>query len=316
MRRLTPTTIGLIVAGLLILVLGILLVRERGSAQPKLADDQVQSRAAPGIQQRCASQRTYDRIKLELFRRAAEVRGSGRVPFDRLSSYSVVRMESPLLTNHDKELGTLRCSGRLSLDLPPGVSVVGGRRTLRADIDYVLQPAADGSGDVVILEGADAIIVPLATLARTGSKSQLPSLSLPAPSPGAELGAVEQRSDLQAPAVPTQKQASSTESERKTMPSAQATSNGRPSFNCRYARTRGETAVCNDGALAALDRQMAAQYYRGISAVDARQRQALTATRDRFLRYRDQCPSHACIAEAYRGRMREISDIVSDGRSP
>jgi len=146
MRRFTPTTIGLIVAGVIILVLGISLARERGSAQTAPSDDQVQSRAAQGIQQRCASQRSYDRIKLELFRRAVETRGSGRAPFDRLSSYSVVRMERPLLTDHDEELGTLRCSGRLSLDLPPGVAVVGGRRTLAADIDYVLQPAADGSG--------------------------------------------------------------------------------------------------------------------------------------------------------------------------
>ena len=42
--------------------------------------------------------------------------------------------------------GAVSCSGSLSLDLPPGVGVVGGRRTLSADVDYVVQQAADGSG--------------------------------------------------------------------------------------------------------------------------------------------------------------------------
>ena len=33
-------------------------------------------------------------------------------------------------------------------------------------------------------------------------------------------------------------------------------------------------------------------------------------TRDAFLRFRDGCPDNACIAETYRGRMREIRDIM------
>ena len=48
------------------------------------------------------------------------------------------------------------------------MAVVGGRRTLTSDVDYTVQPAADGSGNVVLLRNADAIIAPLATLARVG----------------------------------------------------------------------------------------------------------------------------------------------------
>jgi hypothetical protein len=36
----------------------------------------------------------------------------------------------------------------------------------------------------------------------------------------------------------------------------------------------------------------------------------LTRTRDSFLIYRDRCTSNDCIAETYRGRMREIRDIM------
>jgi uncharacterized protein len=65
--------------------------------------------------------------------------------------------------------------------------------------------------------------------------------------------------------------------------------------------------------LAALDRQMASQFYRAVGSGTARQREALRATRTRFLRYRDGCRSDDCIADAYRGRIAEIRDIMSGG---
>jgi uncharacterized protein YecT (DUF1311 family) len=306
MRRINPIAAIVVIAGLIILVLGILLVRARSGSSDEISGSQAASAAQDKTQQRCASQRTYDRIKEELFRRAVETRGSGRTPFDRLSSYAVVRMERPLLTEHDPELGTVRCAGRLSLDLPPGVAVIGGRRTLSADIDYVLQPAADGSGDVVMLEGADAIVVPLATLATTGAG---PGLQPPRVAEAMPRQTVETPVQPEPPTIALQSPRAPAAT-RQTQPPARAAAPGaRPSFNCRHARTRGEIAVCSDEGLAALDRQMAAQYYRAISAADARQRQLLARTRDAFLRFRDRCPSEACIADAYRGRMREIRDI-------
>jgi uncharacterized protein len=42
----------------------------------------------------------------------------------------------------------------------------------------------------------------------------------------------------------------------------------------------------------------------------------LQRTRASFLRFRDRCTSDACIADTYRGRMREISDIMSGRWSP
>jgi uncharacterized protein len=103
---------------------------------------------------------------------------------------------------------------------------------------------------------------------------------------------------------------------QESEPRAAAVGQARPSFNCRYARTRGEIAVCQDSGLAALDRQMSSQYYRALAAASTRQRAILTSTRDSFLRYRDRCPSNVCIAETYRGRMREIRDIMSGDWRP
>lgn len=284
-------TLIIAAVALALLVAAVLLLLPRGiSNQDRLSDEQATGSAAQAPRSRCGTQATYDRIKTELFRQAAEVRKSDQAAFDRLSAYASVRMERPLQKSRDEGLGTIRCSGRLSLDLPPGVAVVGGRRTLSADIDYILQPAADGSGDVVVLEGADPIIVPLATLARTGAPRTPQPDVLPPVAPGTP--------PLAAPPPPPP-------------PAVPEANRASPSFNCRHARTSGEIAVCNNPSLAALDRQMAEQYFRALSVAGPRQRAQLTATRSAFLRFRDQCPSEACIAETYRGRMREIRDIMA-----
>ena len=55
---------------------------------------------------------------------------------------------------------------------------------------------------------------------------------------------------------------------------------------------------------------MAAQFQAAFSDADRSQRALLTNTRDSFLRYRDNCPNEACMAQTYRGRIREIRDIM------
>src|SRR5438067_1036928 len=144
----------------------------RNSAQDKLtsnavASNEVAATRAAAPDKRCATQATYDLVKRELFRRAAQQRGSDQAAYDELAGFAVVRMENPVVESEDSTTGAVNCSGSLSLDLPPGVAVVGGRRTLMANIDYTVDP-----GGGVVLRNADAIIAPLATLARTAPASQ------------------------------------------------------------------------------------------------------------------------------------------------
>ena len=292
MRRLTPLNIALIVAGVLILAFVIWTAASTRRDNPdKLTDGNIitEPRAADPAK-RCASQATYDQIKRDLFRRAAALRGSDQAAFDKIAAYSVVRIDQPLLDSEDEGTGAIACSGTLTLDLPPGVAVVGGRRTLNADIGYTLQRSADGNGEVLTLTRADAIITPLATLAR---------VRRPASDPLAP--------DATDPLEPTPEMLPA--EPNAPPPPIQATSN--PSFNCANARTRGEIAVCGDGGLAALDRQMAASYVDALRDADPATRAMLQRSRDRFLGYRDQCPSSECIADTYRGRIREIRDIAS-----
>jgi hypothetical protein len=296
MRGLNWTTIALI-AGLVLLVLLVAyFATGRNSDQDKLTNAQIAATAPANREKLCASSNTYDLIKRELFRRAAQLRGTDQAAYDRLSAYAVLRMENPVMESEDKSNGAVNCAGSLSLDLPPGVAVVGGRRTLMSDIDNTVTPAADGSGNVVLLRNADAIIAPLATLARTEQPTQ-PTTN--------EVANQPQETNQ---AAPQPEQPAPAPLQATPQPSA-----ARPSFSCADARTRGEVAVCSDGGLAALDRNMAAEYGRAFSVATPDQRDFLRQTARRFYAYRDRCPDRQCIAAAYAGRIREIRDIV-EGR--
>jgi uncharacterized protein len=56
---------------------------------------------------------------------------------------------------------------------------------------------------------------------------------------------------------------------------------------------------------------MAAEYGRALAASSPVKAATLRQTRERFLTYRDRCPTNACIADAYTGRIREIRDIMT-----
>ena len=84
----------------------------------------------------------------------------------------------------------------------------------------------------------------------------------------------------------------------------------RPSFNCRYARSRVEKMVCGSEDLAARDRRMAGVFTRASERSDAETRRRLSASRLRFLAYRDRCGNADCVAEAYSDRIDEINDIA------
>jgi uncharacterized protein len=53
-----------------------------------------------------------------------------------------------------------------------------------------------------------------------------------------------------------------------------------------------------------------------MAAATPGERAMLTRSRNRFLAFRDRCASDACIADAYRGRIAEITDIMSGRFEP
>jgi hypothetical protein len=302
MTRNRAIIVGLAVLGLVLVAIFAARLVRGGPEEDRLSDEQATASAErpSDPESRCGEQRTYDRIKQELFRQAAETRASDRSAYDRLAAYAVLRVEAPVLKRNDEATGTLVCSARVSLDLPPGVAVVGGRTTLTSDLDYAIQAAADGTGAVVTLSGAEGITVPLATLARTGTNPALAEEQEPenAGQPGL----------VPIPAIPPTGAPEEPTPPATTVP--QRAAGPGPSFNCALARTRGEIAVCGDAGLAELDRFMSSKYLSAMRNADSTEKALLQRTRESFLGYRDSCRSNGCIAAAYRGRMREIDDIV------
>ncbi len=157
----------------------------------------------------------------------------------------------------------------------------------------------------------------------------------PAPEPEVEPGPVAQPTPIVRPTPPAQPRPSADDVRRSERPKSKerAAAGGqrpavssrrtatapapaqnaiaKPSYNCRYARTRSEIAVCSDVGLARLDQQRAAQFNTAIRQATPAQRHVLERSRLRFLYRRDRCNSASCIAETYRERMTEINDIAA-----
>ena len=272
------------------------------------------------LQEACASKATYDRLKQVVFEEAVRIRNADPTNLDTLATNAVVRMENPVVKSRDEELNVTVCSGRFVLELPPGAERgFGGERRLTADIEYAAQAAVDGSGLVYQMNGAEPIIYRLAAFDLQNPQQRLPT---PQQQPiqtadaggltdGGSAGSMPPGFEPVQPQPRPQAQPEPTpEPQPRAEPAPAQAVSARPSFNCRYARTRGERMVCGNASLAAKDRQMSSLFYSALANASPEARRALRSTRGGFIAYRDRCGSAACVAEAYDGRMQEIRDIM------
>ncbi len=265
----------------------------RSPDQDKLGNPRIDQAAQSDSAKLCTDSNVYLIIKRQLFAQAAQAKGTDQATFDKIAGAAVLRVENAVMESEDMANRSVTCSGSMTLDLPPGVAVFGGRQTLTADVDYTVQPPGDAGALMVEVRNAAAIVTALATIEQVADVDPLAPLANTV-APDGDASAAESASKAVGPA---------------------SNSPGRPSFNCANASTSGEAAVCADSGLAALDVNLATQYRRALSAATPVQRQLLQSTRDRFLAFRDGCPSRQCMADAYVGRMREVRDIM-EGRGP
>ena len=276
------------------------------------------------IRRACSSTSTYDRLKELAFDEAARIRGQDPRELDALAAASVVRMEEPVPKSRDENLNVTVCRGRFILELPPGVeNAFDGERRLTADIEYAAQAAADGSGLVYHMEGAEPIIYRLATAGgATPRMAHLEPVTPPQPqAQPAPAGAARPAQAAVPPARPRQEARGTPAPQRPTAQAAarpqpkaeprQQRTAASPSFNCSYARTRSERLVCSNGSLAAKDRQMAAIYYAAMANADVGTRAHLRRSRDAFLSRRERCGSEDCVMSIYDARISEIRRIAS-----
>ena len=87
-----------------------------------------------------------------------------------------------------------------------------------------------------------------------------------------------------------------------------------PSFDCTNAWREVERDICEDPELAALDRTMAARYFRALKAADPARATLLEQTGAAFIRNRNRCPDPDCVVETYQDRIAEIAYIMGGSR--
>lgn len=226
----------------------------------------------------CASRATYGQLKSLAFREALRVRRSKSKLLERIYSQAVVRMEEPLVKRRDEKLGVTVCTGRFIIELPPAhVDAFDGDRRLVADIEYAAQPAADGSGLVYQMRGAEPIIYRLAAVA------------LHEPPPPVVI-------TKEVPAPPT--------------PSGLAASGRDVPAGCRNAGSPQAQMICADRGLQRRQQRMAEAYARAMARSGPRVRGALEASGRRFSSFLSRCSDEACVEEALEDRLEEIRDIA------
>lgn len=295
-------TIALI--ALLVVVAAVFGLSLTSTDEPREKGGQISEEKEAAIEDLCASRQTFDGLKKVVFDNAARMRTSEDPNFGILAANAFVRMENPAVESRNEDIDLTRCTGRFILELPPGAErSFDGERRLTADIFYEVQSAADGSGLVYRLSGAETIVSRLAAFDIGSQRLEPAEPVLPDDFLG-ELGAEPQEpSTAPEPAGPS--------SQPAPVPTPRTREDSNPSFDCDDARTRSELMVCGSGRLGTLDRRMADMYEDAMDDADGETRRRLVRTRDNFLAYRNRCRDEACVAQAYDGRMREIRDIMA-----
>ena len=133
-RGLSPAMIALIALALIALVLLAVSMIRGSENQDRLSEDQATAEGGgQDPEQRCASARTYDLIKRELFRRAGAVRGSDQATYDRLTAYDEKLQPQPMLAE-SWDLST--DAKQIKFNLRKGVQYHSGRELTSADVEY------------------------------------------------------------------------------------------------------------------------------------------------------------------------------------
>ncbi|HYZ47701.1 MAG TPA: hypothetical protein VE567_02290 [Sphingomonas sp.] len=270
-------------------------------------------------QQACRSQANSEMLKAFVFEKARALRAADAPTLDQLVKESTVQIADALPKGRDAALNVAICQGRMVVALPSSAAdPFGGSHQLAAQIDFAVQSTAGGQPFVYPIRGIDPIVYRLAAI-NLPRGQVVPGASGPAPPNRVETAQVAPRPAAAAsvgPVRPVPIRTSVRNKEPPRMrggvaPEPRLTGRGRPSFNCRYARSRDERAVCGDERLAALDR-VAASLYRNAHAQGGRyERAALSDARDRLIARRRRCDNAACIAAAYRDNMDRIDEIMS-----
>jgi hypothetical protein len=114
--------------------------------------------ARSAAEQDCAAAESASGVKARLFEKAEAAAGAKAASVRALAGGTVARIEQPVVEQREEAARRTVCAGRIVLDLPPGTA--GGPAV--AQIRYSVQMAADGSGRVYEVYGAEPLFARLA----------------------------------------------------------------------------------------------------------------------------------------------------------
>jgi uncharacterized protein YecT (DUF1311 family) len=241
---------------------------------------------AAASDQQCASQATYDAIKKQLFDNARKKVISNAKPLLSLQNASVVRMTSPIVTGGNPQLQRTECSGQLALMLPPAASnAFGGTNLLGASVTYTVQQAADHSGTVVQVMGAETLSDQLASATDTLAQRK---------SGGDGVGGGSDEFGL-------------SKGSGAGSVTAFAGKTYNPSFDCGGRLTNAMRMICQDADLAGQDRDMNALYKEKKAATPKLDLPKLVQAQRDFLKSRDNCADTSCMKDLYANRTDQLN---------
>ena len=193
-QKVSPHVIAVGILGALLLAgLIFLFTRREDPSEDRLGDNAVTATVTgEDPEARCADPANNDRLKRELFRRAGEQRGTDQEAFGEIAGFAVLRSETPILRGYDQRSDNVTCSAYITIDLPPGVVMSGGRRSLSAEVGYRM-PGANGAP--LELTDAEGIAAGLASVTREGIPEEVDNMTDPA----ADAPVEEEESDELAP---------------------------------------------------------------------------------------------------------------------
>ena len=254
-------------------------------------------------------------IRAELVRQAGRLRDADGEMLQVVGNSANVRLDSPT-ARVDRGVDAVGCSGWLSVNLPPGVVVEGGRTNLNGEVAFGLLRTADKGFRLASLSGASGLVRSLATagpppreqISEEDVKPEEIALSKPSPPRVVRPGKLPETSGKVVEVASAKRSSAAAPVETaKTAPSAPADLS---SPHCRTLSGWADKAVCNNSNLTGLDRQLALLYRQSWAEADASKRTSLSNTRDQFLDRRNACRSDSCLTSAYVSRLREVSDIM------
>jgi uncharacterized protein YecT (DUF1311 family) len=129
-----------------------------GDSELAVSEDQYDEGQADSVNV-CGVQETYDTLNNMVFDEVIDQLDGDPVNLNDLRRSVSVNMKFPVVTELHEELERTDCSGRLVLGIPPTArKAFDGESELAADIEYSVQPSADGNGFVIRATGLDFLV--------------------------------------------------------------------------------------------------------------------------------------------------------------